>query len=1088
MTPFRDLSIKNKIISIILLTTSAVTLLITVVGLVYQAIEWRASTRRELSSLASIIANNTAAALTFQDAKAAEETLSGLRAKPNIFGAYVFTKEGALFAKYPFEGKHHPNLNLTMLDKDGKPTSHEACLSLLEAHAHSFWDWHGHLESIVPIILDGQKVGTVVLLSDTSELYAKVRLSLVVAGAIFLMALLVALFLSTKLHSLITTPIIKLLDTMRSVSKEKDYALRATKESDDETGLLIDGFNEMLAEIQKRDRELNAYQDHLEEQVAARTAELSRANKVLEANEQTIRETEQQWKTILQSIQTGIMIVDEETHQIQYTNELAAKLAGSSPENLVGAVCHRFVCPAEAGKCPITDLGQTVDKSERVLLTVTGERIPIIKSVVPMMMGGRRVLLENFIDIREQKLVEENQRKAKEAAEAASLAKSQFLANMSHEIRTPMNGVLGMTDLLLGTRLDEKQRHFAEAIRISGQTLLSVINDVLDYSKIEAGKTELSYTGFSLREVVEEVTEMLAEQAYTKGLEMACFIRSDVPNALNGDPDRLRQILINLVGNAIKFTDQGEVTITVSQIECADDRATLRFEVADTGIGIPRAAQATIFDSFSQADNSMKRKHGGTGLGLAIAKQLSQMMGGEIGVESEVNKGSLFWFTARFGNESQKARANDPSHNSLTGLKVLVVDDNTTNRTILEHYLVNWGMEGDSAESAVKALHLLRDAAQQGRPYDLAILDMMMPEMTGIELAHAIRSDSSLANIQLVMLTSAGMWNSADEARQVGIAAYLTKPVRQSRLFNALAAVMSGEPAPTRDTVTKQVPKEEKEHFSVDVLLVEDNVVNQEVARAMLEGLGCRIDLASNGLEAIRAVSNKRYDIVFMDCQMPKMDGYEATRTIRSSENGGGYRLPVIALTAHAMEGDQEACLAAGMDGYLTKPFAESQLIAVLKQWVDPKKVGKGNKAPSEQTHAKSTSTVETPPDGESKGEEDHERSFVDSSALKKIAALQREGHPSILHKVITMYFQSSADLLKKIREAVASGDGPTVHRAAHTLKSSSANLGAFGLADLCKKMELLGKANTLQDAGTLLSSIERQYEGVQEALKGYLQ
>lgn len=1087
MTPFRDLSIKNKIISIILLTTSAVTVLITLAGIAYQAIEWRGSTRRELSSLASIIANNTAAALTFQDAKAAEETLSGLRAKPNIFGAYVFTKEGALFAKYPFEARHHPDLKLSMLDQEGKPTNHKACLSLLEAQAHSFWDWHGHLEAVVPIILDGQRIGTVVLLSDTSELSAKVRLSFLVGAASFVIALLVALFLSTRLQSLITNPIMKLLSTMKSVSQEKDYALRATKDNEDETGILIDGFNEMLAEIQKRDAELTVYQDHLEEQVAARTAELSQTNQILEARERTIRETEQQWKTILQSIQTGIMIVDAETHTIRYVNELAAKMVGSSTEELLKSVCHHFVCPAEVGKCPISDLGQTIDKSERVLLTVTGERIPIIKSVVPMMMGGRKVLLENFVDIREQKLIEENQRKAKEAAEAASLAKSQFLANMSHEIRTPMNGVLGMTDLLLGTRLNDKQRHFAEAIRISGQTLLSVINDVLDYSKIEAGKTELAYTDFSLREVVEEVTEMLAEQAYTKGLEMACFIRSDVPNALSGDPDRLRQILINLVGNAIKFTDQGEVTITVSQVECTDDTETLRFEVADTGIGIPRAAQPTIFDSFSQADNSMKRKHGGTGLGLAIAKQLCQMMGGEIGVESEVNKGSLFWFTARFGNESQKGRVSDPSHNSLRGLKVLVVDDNTTNRTILEHYLVNWGMEGDSAESAVKALQLLRDAAQQGRPYDLAILDMMMPEMTGIELAHAIRSDSSISNIQLVMLTSAGMWNSADEARQVGIAAYLTKPVRQSRLFNALAAVMSGEPAPTRDKVTPQLPKEE-EHFSVDVLLVEDNVINQEVARAMLEGLGCRIDLASNGLEAIRAVSNKRYDIVFMDCQMPKMDGYEATRTIRTSENGGGYHLPVIALTAHAMEGDQEACLAAGMDGYLTKPFAESQLIAVLKQWVDPKKVGKGNKPASEPAHAKSSSIVDTCSDGESKDKEDHERSFVDSSALEKIAALQRDGHPSILHKVITMYFQSSADLLEKIREAIASGDGPTVNRAAHTLKSSSANLGAFGLADLCKKMELLGKANTLQDAGTLLSSIERQYEGVEEALKGYLQ
>ena len=644
-------------------------------------------------------------------------------------------------------------------------------------------------------------------------------------------------------------------------------------------------------------------------------------------------------------------------------------------------------------------------------------------------------------------------KQARDEALALAKAKSEFLATMSHEIRTPMNGVLGMTDLLSRTNLDSTQNKYVSTIKNSGDMLLHVINDILDYSKIESGKLDLEIMPFNLRDLMEDVASLLAVHAHEKGIELNLQLPTKFHEWVKGDPNRLSQVLVNLVSNAIKFTDKGEVNIRLTVVRGDDHLAQVQLDVIDTGIGIKQEQQALIFKSFTQADSSSTRSFGGTGLGLSISNQLVTLMEGELKVESQWGEGSCFSVNLQLP-ESKAEQQSFYELSSIQGVKALIVDDNATNREILEQQLQAWGMTSHSAEDGYRALHAIKNQ-DVADPYQVVLLDYHMPDMDGFELAERLRLEHKL-EIPLVMLSSVSLSEDDNQAKSAYVDSYLTKPVRQCHLYNLLQDLL------VRDSVTAEIESAPVQQLSANILLVEDNLVNQKVATAMLNNLGCTVVAANNGVEAVELTQNQSYDLIFMDCHMPELDGFGATKAIRQREQSEGREAAVIvALTAHAIAGAREDCLQVGMNDFLAKPFDLEQIQQLLIKWL-------GAPEPTAEAMAKADDSV-----SEQVEIEIQSTDLINKAPLNKLRSLE----PGLLDSIVDSYFNISPELIEEIKQAIEVGNPQMVIQPAHTLKSSSANVGASVVSELARELEFMGRDGDITNADKLLSELAIVFE-----------
>ncbi len=945
MRMFADLPIKHKLIFIIMLTNMIVLLVSSVFFIANEMKSLRNTMLNNYSLLAQVIGVQAQDPLNISSASSTLNSLETLRVLPHVVMAVVYDPTGKVLVDY-----QHP----AYLDLSPPP---------IKPQGHQFSKYH--LELFENIFQNNQKIVTVYIRADLKEIHQLQKQYAIVLTLILIISLLLALGLSTRLQTLISAPILYLVDVTKSVTQTNNYQIRAKPQGNDEIGILVNTFNKMLEQIQNRDDRLARQRDHLEEQVKLRTKELSKIN---------------------------------------------------------------------------TDLEQTIKELQ----------------------------------------------KAKEGVEAANQIKIEFLANISHEIRTPMNAIIGMTGLLSDTELTPEQRDFVDTIRISGDTLLSLINDILDFSRIGAGQLEPEKQAFNIRECVETALDLLAPKAAEKGLELIYFFDKQVPTYLSGDVTRLRQILVNLLSNAIKFTKVGEVVILVSGHCLEENQIEMYFAIKDTGMGIPANRIGKLFDSFSQVDTSMTRQFGGTGLGLAISKHLCELMGGRIWVESNLEQGSTFHFTITADILPEQPHLRD-NQGQLQGKRMLIVDDNSTNRHILKLQLQNWGIETQAVESGPQALDLLITDI----PFDLAILDMQMPVMDGLTLAKQIRNLSHRQTLPLIMLTSLGRQQNDKELAQL-FEVYLIKPIKSSLLLNSLINLFTKQISKPLVINHKkvQVKTQLALQHPLRILLTEDNLTNQKVALLLLKRMGYTADIASNGMEAVQAIQRQEYDVILMDIQMPEMDGMEATQRIRSRWSES--RPYIIAMTAHAIQGYREKCLSAGMDDYVSKPIRPEELAAALMRCPALK-----DSLPSTVTTTPASDPIlpddpqlitQVPPNRDlvpySDSQSSQEQITLLADTIREtLHSLVGNEDTALLKELAQGYITSSNGLVADLKMAISQQDSTQLFHAAHSLKSSSANLGISRLAELCSVLETQGREDVLAGTERLVEQVIVEFSQASAAL-----
>lgn len=890
MNLVRNLSIKQKFVLLTLLI-SGTGLVVAYLGfVVHEYVTFRKSLLAETSTMADIVGYNSSAALEFENAEEGARTLGGLKSEGRVTMACLYRMDGSLLTNY-----------VKAVQQPGPPAAKEPGARFTDSFLHIYR----------AVNFGGEQIGTIYLRADLSLLKERVRNYGMLALAMIVAILLLSWWLATIFQAVLSKPVFHLVATAKEIAAKDDYGLRADKHGNDELGLLVDEFNRMVEQIQARDAELKRGAAELEKRVDERTADLKKQREFV--------------RNVFDVVPAMIFVKDVDGRFL-LVNRAMAEMHGVRTEELVGKKNSELRGESEEDAAFRRDdeevLRTGLDKfiPEERFTNANGE-VRWMQTIKRMLRtpDGKKQILGVAIDITARKKAELELVRAKEAAESANRSKSEFLANMSHEVRTPMNGIIGMANLLLDTKLDREQRDFTQTIATSSEALLTILSDILDISKIEAGKLTFEKIPFNLRDTVESTADLLAARAHEKGLQMSCFIRREVMSGVEGDPTRLRQVLLNLIGNAIKFTESGSVHVNVAKVNDRANVQLLRFEIIDTGIGITPEAQAKLFQAFTQADGSTTRRYGGTGLGLYISKQLIEMMNGELGVSSSPGVGSRFWFTIELPISDAVVKE-EPS---WTGKRALIVTEHSTQQKVLEHYLTQIGIQCSFVSDALTAISELR----VDRGYDLAIVDTNIEGMDGNMVARAVRAEPSFSKTRVMMITSLSR-DAVEELNRFGSIPCLTKPIKRDALWSSVAKLF-GEIAPEVKVLPTAGRVPVHGSISVHILVAEDNIVNQRLAVRILEKLGHKADVVPNGVQAIDALSQKTYDLVLMDCQMPEMDGYEATRVLRKN----GKRIPIVAMTANAMQGDREKCLEAGMDDYVSKPIRIEELeAAILRQ------------------------------------------------------------------------------------------------------------------------------------------------------------